>query len=322
MNELSKFLVEQILLEGENPIKKTVVIYVGRFQPFHKGHYATYQHLVKKFGKDNVFIGTSDKVEKPKSPFNFKEKVKIMTTMFGIPSNKIHQVKNPYAPTEILSKFDENTTAFITVVGEKDKNRLGGKYFQPYKGEPTEGYKDRGYVYASPSQPNAISGTDVRNGLSVGSDNQKENFFTNRAYGKFNKTIFKMITDKLNEGIIEIPKERIEEWLINESSTLTDGQVDDGPNFFFPNYDVFSRISTKRAAKIGWDVVNMITTKELEDYYNHPNYPNGPTKSVTFFPAGVIGAKTPNNQVDVYSSGAYTQWFKHATRKASLVGYE
>ena len=34
MNELSKFLVESIL-EDENPIKKTVVIYVGRFQPMH-----------------------------------------------------------------------------------------------------------------------------------------------------------------------------------------------------------------------------------------------------------------------------------------------
>ena len=80
MNELSKYLVEQILLEDTNPIKKTVVIYVGRFQPFHKGHNATYQHLVKKFGKDNVFIGTSNKTDKLKSPFKFNEKVKIMTT--------------------------------------------------------------------------------------------------------------------------------------------------------------------------------------------------------------------------------------------------
>jgi len=61
-------------MEDKNPIKKTVVIYVGRFQPMHKGHYGTYQHLVKKFGKDNVFVGTSDKVERPKSPFNFNPK--------------------------------------------------------------------------------------------------------------------------------------------------------------------------------------------------------------------------------------------------------
>jgi len=324
MSELSKYLVEQILLEDDNPIKKTVVIYVGRFQPFHKGHYGTYSHLVKKFGKDNVFIGTSDKVEKPKSPFNFKEKVKIMTTMFGIPSNKIHKVKNPYKPTEILKKFDEETTAFVTVVGMKDKNRLGGKYFQPWKGEPTVGYRDGGYVYAAPSSGGGISGTETRNGLSVGSDEQKQDFFKNRAYGKFNATIFKMITDKLNESI-EIPKEVIEEWLINESSNLggnAGSDVDDGPNFFVPNYDVFQRVSAKRAAKIGYEVVNMITSKEIEDYYDHPTYPDGPVKAVSFFPAGVIGNLSANNQVDIYSSGAYSQWFKHATRKAALAGYQ
>ena len=33
MNELSQFLVDSILLEEKSPIKKTVVIYVGRFQP-------------------------------------------------------------------------------------------------------------------------------------------------------------------------------------------------------------------------------------------------------------------------------------------------
>ena len=323
MNELSKYLVDNILLEDDNPIKKTVVIYVGRFQPFHKGHNATYQHLVKKFGKDNVFIGTSNKTDKLKSPFKFNEKVKIMTTMFGIPSSKIHQVKNPYQPTEILKKFDETSTAFITVVGEKDKSRLGGKYFTPYKGEPTEGYRDRGYVYAAPSQSNPISGTDVRNGLSNGSDEQKKDFFTDTAYTKFNKTIFNLITSKLNEGI-EIPKERIEEWLLNEASSLTTtgGDVDDGPNFFFPNYDVFSKINVDRAKRIGYEVVNMITTKELEDYYEHPTHPNGPVKAVSFFPSGVLGAQTAANQVDIYSSGAYSKWFKHVTRKAAMVGYE
>jgi len=202
MNELSKYLVEQILLEESTPIKKTIVVYVGRFQPFHKGHYATYEHLTKKFGKDNVFIGTSNKIERPKSPFNFKEKKEIMTTMFGIPSNKIVEVKNPYAPTEILKRFDEKTTAFITVVGEKDEARLGGKYFEKWNGEATEGYKDRGYVYASPMQTNSVSGTEVRLGLGTGSEEQKKNFFVDRAYPKFNKTVFNLITNKLNESVI------------------------------------------------------------------------------------------------------------------------
>ena len=321
MNKLSNFLVEQMLLEDENPIKKVVVIYGGRFQPFHKGHYGTYQHLVKKFGKNNVFISTSNKVERPKSPFNFKEKVKIMTTMFNIPKSKIVQVRNNYAPKEILDKYDKETTAFVTVVGEKDSGRLGGKYFRPWKGKAEIGYEEGGYVYASPQQGSGISGTETRNGLSVGSDEQKQNFFKNRAYDKFNATIFKMITDKLNEGI-EIPKEVIEDWLINESSKIATGQVDDGPNFFFPNHDVFSKISAKRAAKIGYDIVNMISSNDIEDYYDHPIYPNGPVKSVTYFPAGILGTTTANNQVDIYSSGAYSQWFKHITRNASLVGYE
>ena len=320
MNKLSKFLVESIM-EDANPIKKTVVVYVGRFQPMHKGHAGTYQHLVKKFGKDNVYVGTSDKVQLPKSPFNFKEKVKIMTTMFGIPKSKIHRVKNPYKPTEILKKFDEETTAFVTVVGEKDKNRLGGKYFQPYKGDPSVGYRDGGYVYAAPMSGGSVSGTEVRNGLSVGSDEQKKNFFKKRAYGKFNATIFSMITDKLDEGI-EISKEMIEEWLLNESSKMGSGQADDGPNFMFPNYDVFSKINVDRAKRIGYEVVNMITNKELEDYYDHPIYPNGPVKAVTPFPAGVLGTTTATNQVDIYSSDAYSKWFKHVTRKAALVGYE
>ena len=200
MSTLSTFLAEQILLEESTPIKKTVVVYVGRFQPFHKGHYATYSNLVKKFGKDSVYIGTSNKTEKPKSPFNFREKKQIMTTMFGIPSNKIVEVKNPYAPTEILKNFDEETTAFVTVVGDKDSNRLGGKYFDKWDGHPTEGYKTKGYVYISPAL-SSISGTDVRIGLSNGSEDQKQNFFTDTAYPKFNKQIFKLISDKLTEAI-------------------------------------------------------------------------------------------------------------------------
>ena len=107
MNELSQFLVESILGEADS-VDNIVVVYAGRFQPFHKGHYATYSHLVKKFGKNNVYIGTSNKTDNKKSPFNFKEKVMIMNTMFGVPKNQIVQVKNPYVPTEILKKFDKD----------------------------------------------------------------------------------------------------------------------------------------------------------------------------------------------------------------------
>ena len=195
MNELSQYLVNQILLE-DTELHKFVVVYSGRFQPFHKGHYATYQNLCKKFGKDKVFIGTSNKTDSRQSPFNFKEKKIIMTKMFGIPSNKIVEIKNPYAPTEILKNFDETTTGYISVVGEKDEMRLGGKYFEKYKGKIEQGYKEKGYVYVSPSQSNPISGTNVRNWLSKGDEEQQRAGFL-KAYPKFDEKIFKLITLKL-----------------------------------------------------------------------------------------------------------------------------
>ena len=45
---INEWVLESLLTED---IKKTVVTYVGRFHPFHSGHNAVYQHLVKKFGK-------------------------------------------------------------------------------------------------------------------------------------------------------------------------------------------------------------------------------------------------------------------------------
>ena len=197
MNELAQFLVESILLEAES-INKVIVVYSGRFQPFHKGHFATYQNLVKKFGSDSVYIGTSNVTDSKKSPFNFNEKKAIMTKMFGIPSSKIVNVKNPYAPEEILNKFNSDKTGFITVVGEKDEQRLGGKYFTPYKGKVTEPYLERGYVYAAPAESNPISGTDVRYWLSAGSEAERKKNFT-KAYPKFDDQIFKMITLKLKK---------------------------------------------------------------------------------------------------------------------------
>ncbi len=189
------------LKEVDKPeVKNTVVVYSGRFQPFHSGHYISYLKLARKFGKDNVYIGTSNDTSGPKSPFNFNEKVKIMTKMFGVPSDKIVQVRNPYAPKEILSSFDGKTTQYIAAVGEKDADRLKGKYFKPYKGKSGYGYEEIGYVYPVPAETNAISGTDVRNWLGNGDEEEKKKGFL-KAYPKFDKDIFNMITGKLNESV-------------------------------------------------------------------------------------------------------------------------
>jgi hypothetical protein len=334
MNELSQFLVESILGEADS-VDNLVVVYAGRFQPFHKGHFATYSHLVKKFGKNNVYIGTSDKTDNQKSPFNFKEKVMIMNTMFGVPKNQIVQVKNPYVPTEVLKKFDKDTTAFVTVVGKKDASRLGGKFFTPYKDNlDFEGYEDRGYVYIAPEGGGGVSGTEVRMGLRRGSDEDKKQFFSKRAYPKYNDKIFKFITDKLSklpevtEENIFIPKHLVEDWIVDNvelikevSSILGKTEVDDGPNFLFPSYATFDKISQRRAEKIGYTLLSQIMSDELTDIDPHPVYPTGPVKAATPFPAGVIGKTTATNQKDFYGSEAYGKWWRHVTRVAGLVGY-
>lgn len=176
---------------------KKIVIFSGRFQPFHMGHYKSYMHLLKKFPDSDVYIATSNKTDSQKSPFNFMEKKLIMMRMFKIPSNRIVQVKNPYSPIEILSKYPEESTVYISSVGEKDAQRLGGKYFQPYNTVTEfQPYPIAGYVYIAPALPGAISGTDVRQWIGADDETEAENGFK-RAYDRFNKEIYTLIRTKL-----------------------------------------------------------------------------------------------------------------------------
>ena len=187
-----------LINEVDKPIvKKTVVVYAGRFQPFHRGHYAAYKKLVDKFGKDSVYVGTSNDTDNSKSPFNFKEKKQIATTMFDIAPNHFIQIRNPYKPVEILKGFDGKTTQYIAAVGDKDATRLQGKYFKPYQGKAGYGFDEIGYVYAVPAESNPISGTDVRKGLG-GTDMDLSKKFFLHAYPKFNQTIFDLITHKIS----------------------------------------------------------------------------------------------------------------------------
>jgi hypothetical protein len=98
-----------------------VVLYPGRFQPFHLGHAEVFRDLQNKFGRDNVFIATSNKVELPKSPFNFSDKTVFMNAA-GVPNDRIIEVTNPYKLPE--PQFNPANTIFIAVVGSPDRDRL------------------------------------------------------------------------------------------------------------------------------------------------------------------------------------------------------
>jgi len=323
---INEWVTETILTED---IKKTVVTYVGRFHPFHSGHYATYQHLVKKFGKENVYIGTSDKVQLPKSPFKFKEKVQIMNTMFGIPKDKIVQVKNPYSPKEILQSFSEETTGFITVVGEKDKNRLGGKYFEPYKGKVEKGFADAGYVYVAPSQARGISGTEVRKGMSNPDEQERIKFFKS-VYPKFNQKIFDLVSGRIAkvESVMESFLQTFDmSELINEASQIPvsgKGIVDDGPGAFYGNMKTFEKESQDVTERLGWEIVSYLMDDDSMESFTSTEYPSGPGRmGVSFFPTGdTMDGQSKRYGKDIAGRPAYRKWAKHIKRVALRLGME
>lgn len=323
--------MESILTED---IKKTVVTYVGRFHPFHEGHNAVYQHLVKKFGKDNVYIGTSDKVELPKSPFRFKEKVEIMTTMFGIPKNKIYQVKNPYAPKEILQSFSEETTAFVTVVGKKDAGRLrmgDGRYFSKYeKGKVDKGFADKGYVYIVPPQGKGISGTQVRAGMSE-PDEQKRMKFFKSVYPKFNQKIFDLVSSKIlrSEEVMESFLQSIDiNAMLNEASATPvsgKGIVDDGPGAFYGDMKTFKSEMDGVVSKLGWNIVSYLMDEDDMESFTDTEYPDGPGRyPVSFFPSGKAGLDALSTRYgsDLQGNKAYKKWANHIKKISLQLGYE
>ena len=99
-----------------------LVIYPGRFHPFHLGHKASYDYLVGKYGADAVYIATSDKQAPVTSPFSYSDKVEMMTKL-GVPASHIVKVKNPYQATEItdnLGPEQKADTVLIFAVSAKD----------------------------------------------------------------------------------------------------------------------------------------------------------------------------------------------------------
>ena len=82
----------------------------------------------------------------------------------GIPSKAIVQDKQVYAPKSLMKKFDEDTTAFVFGVGQKDEGRLsGGKYFKPYRKNYNKlmGYKHHGYTLELPHSSVKVGGMEI-----------------------------------------------------------------------------------------------------------------------------------------------------------------
>lgn len=192
-------------------VQKTVVVYPGRFHPFHKGHAAVYKWLNSKF--DNVYIATSNKIDPPKSPFSFEEKKQMMMHA-GIPGNAIVQARNPYGATEITDKFDPDTTTVLYAVSEKDmaddprfqfKPKKDGTpgYFQPY-GSNMEPLSKHGYIITTPTFDFTVLGEPMRSATELrknfaNADIQTQAKMIKDLYGSYDKNIHKIIAAKITQ---------------------------------------------------------------------------------------------------------------------------
>jgi cytidyltransferase-like protein len=136
--------------------RRLLVVYPGRFQPFHLGHLAVLKQLQAKYGADNVRVATSpntvqdklasgqklDKKSLTKNPFTATEKVQLMHAA-GVNDHQILLVNEPYniEPVIEASHMDPRSTVLIFAVGAPDKERLevDGVYqqFTP-TGRPTK----------------------------------------------------------------------------------------------------------------------------------------------------------------------------------------
>jgi hypothetical protein len=160
-----------------------IVIYPGRFHPFHRGHMASYEYLTNKYGDNSVYIVTSDVQAPVTSPFSYTDKVTMMTRL-GVPAGHVVRVKNPYQAGEItdsLSAEEKENTALIFAVSEKDmlegsaRFRFGTKkngepsYLQPLPAEQKQlkPMSQHAYVTVTPTVNFRVQGVDANSASQI-----------------------------------------------------------------------------------------------------------------------------------------------------------
>lgn len=194
-----------------------LVIYPGRFQPFHKGHHAVYEYLTGKFGRQNVYIATSNKTDTSKSPFTFAEKAYFMQ-LTGVPADRIVQAAQPYQIQSILQtsniQVDPANTVVIFAVSAKDmeedprfnfasKKDGSAPYFQPLKNiRDTESMDRHGYIMTVPTFNFTVldkpmrSGTELRNMYSSADAGQRQQIIAD-LFGRYTQEAEQIMNSRI-----------------------------------------------------------------------------------------------------------------------------
>ena len=202
---------------------RTVVIYPGRFHPFHRGHKASYDYLTKRYGDNNVFVVSSNKQDPETSPFSFADKLDMMTKL-GISPGQVAQVTNPYQAKEIRDEIDDpENTVLIFAVSEKDMAGDSARFnFRPKK-DGTAGYMQplpadgkgmqnmtkHAYVAVTPTVNFKVRGADansasqIRKLYQAGNEADREQIIAD-LYGDVDAGIKDIFDRKLGTGRPEV----------------------------------------------------------------------------------------------------------------------
>ncbi len=293
----------------QKEVKKVVVIYPGRFQPFGPHHKKVYDALSKQF--DEAYITTSDIQRLPRHPLNFNEKKKHMMKM-GVPGNRIIKEKVPYVASNLLKKFGDDT-AVVYAVGRKDRGRFnmgkkkkgGLTYYQDFKKniKNLKPHYEHGYIYEAPHvNVSGISrGTEIRNLLgSPKFDEKKRQQIFKKTFGYFDKSTYEMMTSRFKK-LFEFFQQPNVKKIIKEVSgfgtSVNGGDMsDEGMYDFFGSLDDYFRVSPEHADILGWEVIDYPIKDSAEMAFTimSDDYEQDRTKTVT--PGRTINQNRKNTE--------------------------
>lgn len=184
-----------------------VVLYPGRFAPYHSGHHYAWKKLRESFPENEIYLTTSNVERDAKHPFSFEEKVKIATTMFPeLDEDHIVEAHHPYDVKAVLESLDldPKETIVVVAIGEKDFDErfADDPYWIDFDGMLDYTAKHHVYKYKLPQLQlqigqEIISGSVIRR--IFGGDDESAK-----------KRLFKTIYPEWNGKIYELMKKRIE----------------------------------------------------------------------------------------------------------------
>lgn len=194
--------------------QKLIVVYPGRFQPFHLGHAAVYNNLKEMFPEAQLYITTSDIVDKDESPFNYEDKLQMIVAS-GIHPKDVVKSSQPYKAPELVNKYDKSSAKIVFAVGEKDMQgpnprfKFGLKkdgtptYFQKFTNkDKLEPIEKHGYIVTIPTVKFKLSNGEVKSASEIrdlykrSNDTQRKQLITD-LYGKFNNQIYNLFNKKI-----------------------------------------------------------------------------------------------------------------------------